>query len=53
MLYQINEWWLICLVIAPFILGLLSGIRVTKQKIIMKLLKTIDINEFEKLMDKE
>lgn len=53
MIYQINEWWLICLIITPFVLGLLSGIRVAKQKITMKLLKTLSIDEFKKLMDSE
>lgn len=51
MIYQINGWWLILLIITPFILGILVGLRVMKQKIIMKLLKKLSINEFEKLMD--
>jgi len=51
MIYQINGFWLILLIMTPFILGILVGLRVMKQKIIMMLLKKLSINEFEKLMD--
>jgi hypothetical protein len=51
MLYCINEWWLILLVFTPFILGLLTGISHTYRKFLMKAMKKLPLEEFNKLVD--
>jgi len=48
--YTINGGWLAALVFVPFILGLLSGIRVTKQKIKMKLMRELPSDIFQKYL---
>lgn len=53
MIYHINTWWLVLLVITPFLLGLLYGIRFTKHKITMKLMQKLSIEEIEKLLESE
>jgi len=51
MQYTIDTWWLILLVFTPFVLGLLIGIYKTKIFVMEMLLKKMDINELEKLLD--
>ena len=49
--YVINWGWLVALIFIPFLLGLVAGIKYTQQKITLKLLKKMSIDEFKKLMD--
>jgi uncharacterized protein YneF (UPF0154 family) len=53
MQYTIDTWWLILLVFTPFVLGLLIGIYRTKIFVMEMLLKKMDINELEKLLDEK
>jgi len=51
MIYEFEAMWIIPIILTPFFLGLLTGIRIAKQKITMKLLEKMGIEEFEKLME--
>lgn len=50
--YVINTWWLILLIFSSFTLGMISGLKVMKEKITMKLLKEMNIEEIKRLMEK-
>jgi hypothetical protein len=49
--YPISGGWLIALVFIPFLFGLLLGIKNTRARIMLKLLKKLDENEIKKLLD--
>jgi hypothetical protein len=49
--YTINAWWLIALIFIPFLLGLIIGVKVAIQKIYIKMLKKLDMDQIKKLMD--
>jgi len=49
--YVIGIWWIIPLIFVPFILGLLTGLNVMREKITTKLLESMSIDEFKKLLD--
>jgi hypothetical protein len=44
-----EQMWLVPLVFVPFILGLLVGLRVMKQKIQMYLMKKLSVEEIRKI----
>lgn len=46
-----STMWLIPLVFIPFVLGIFSGMRVMKQKMILHMLEKMDIQEFDKLIE--
>ena len=48
---NIGEWTLIALFSIPFIAGLVVGMKIMKYKMIIFLLKKLNPNEFEKLME--
>jgi hypothetical protein len=52
MYFLLTPLWLVLLVFAPFVLGLLAGLNSMKRKITMHLLKKLSIEEFERLMSK-
>lgn len=51
--FIIDNWFLIAIISLTFIIGVLAGIKVAKIKIILKILKKIDPEEFEKLIEEE
>jgi len=50
-MYEINAWWLILLVFTPFVLGLLVGLNRAKSIMVEMMLKKLDIDQIEKLME--
>lgn len=47
--YTISAAWLIALVFAPFVVGVLAGATSVKRAITAKLLKTLTIDEFKEI----
>lgn len=48
---NISEWTLIALFSIPFLAGLVTGLKIMKMKMIIFLLKKLDPDEFQKLME--
>ena len=48
---NISEWTLIALFSIPFIAGILTGMKLMRMKMIIFLLKKLDPDEFQKLME--
>jgi hypothetical protein len=51
MIYEIGIFWIIPLIMCPFFLGILTGVKTARQRIMIKLLKKMDLEELQKLLD--
>lgn len=52
-MYTIETWTLVALVVLPFILGVLVGIRIAYQKIVLKIIKTMPEDELNDFLEDE
>lgn len=48
---EIGEWTVIALFLVPFVAGYLLGLKISRMKLIIFLLKRLEAREFEKLID--
>jgi len=49
--YVINWGWLIALAVLPFLAGIMIGVTYAREKMTMKILKKLDVDEIKKLLE--